>query len=89
MEVKIDTSSLKGMLAQDGVRNMLFVEANKIAARVQVPRRAQHKIAVTTRVGKGRSGAFSQVVMRGQGALAIEFGSRNNAPIAPLRKALR
>lgn len=89
MEVKITSASLKQLLSEEGVRNELLVEANKIKARVQIPRRAQDKLALSTRVGKGRNGPFAQVIMRGPGALAIEFGSRNNAPIAPLRKALR
>lgn len=89
MDVKFTGDALKKILNEEGVRNTLLVEANKVKARVQVPRRAQSKLTLITQAGRGPSGAFAQVIMRGPGALAIEFGSRNNAPIAPLRKALR
>jgi hypothetical protein len=62
--------------------------ARKIAQRVRLPRRAKG-LKVSTRAGIGPRGGFSQVIMRGPGALAIEFGTRRRRPVAPLRKALR
>jgi hypothetical protein len=43
---------------------------------------------LSTRQGVGPRGAFGQVVMTGEGAIPIEFGSRIAAPLAPLRRAL-
>lgn len=89
MDVKFDDNIIKRIAYEKGVKTNLAEEAEKVRGRVQVPRRAQSKLEVSVRSGIGGSGAYAQVIMRGPGALAIEFGSRNNAPIAPLRKALR
>lgn len=60
--------------------------ADRIAARVHLPSRA--KLSLSTKRGMGPRGAFSQVIMRGSGALAIEFGTRRRRAVAPLRRAL-
>lgn len=59
------------------------------AATVQRRVRAPSHLRLSTRKGVGPRGAFAQVIMRGRGVIPIEFGSRNNAPMAPLRNALR
>lgn len=60
-------------------------EAQRIAARVQVP--SKHRVWVKR--GKGPKGAFAQVILEGPAAIAIEFGTRRSRAVAPLRRALR
>lgn len=64
----------------------LAAEAQRIASRVKLPRRAN--LTLSTRRGVGPRGAFAQVVMRGEAALAIEFGTRRSRAVAPLRRAM-
>lgn len=64
-------------------------EAEKIRSRVRLPSGAKGIQILPVKRGIGPNGAFAQVIMRGRGALAIEFGSRNGPPVAPLRRALR
>lgn len=68
----------------------LHEHAKRIAARVRLPSSgpAAGKLRLSTRRGRGPNGAFAQVIMRGPGALAIEFGTRRSRPLAPLRRAL-
>jgi hypothetical protein len=87
MDAKFDPNAIRRLAYEKSIVGSLAEEAAKVRARVRTPRRAQ--LALETRAGVGPKGAFAQVVMRGRGALAIEFGSRNNPPFAPLRKALR
>lgn len=61
--------------------------AKKIAARVRLP--STGRLRVYTKRGRGPNGAFAQVIMRGPGALAVEFGTRRSRPVAPLRRAFR
>lgn len=61
----------------------------QVAAQVRDRVNAPSNQAVSIRAGVGRRGAFSQVIMRGPGALTIEFGSRTRKALAPLRNALR
>lgn len=63
----------------------LRVVAEKVARKVRAPARFE----ITTRAGIGPKGAFSQVIMTGDGALTEEFGSSSRPPKAPLRSALR
>lgn len=78
-----------GSLRKDpGIWQELEVHANRLKAAVQAP----SSQIVTVKRGIARSGRtgepFAQVIMRGPGALAIEFGARGGIPQAPLRKAL-
>jgi hypothetical protein len=64
--------------------------AVRIAGRVRLPSSgpAAGKLHLSTKRGRGPNGAFAQVIMRGPGALAVEFGTRRSRPLAPLRRAL-
>lgn len=64
-------------------------DAREVAARVRLPTRRRKDLTLSTKAGMGPRGAFSQVIMRGPGALAIEFGTRRTRAFAPLRRALR
>lgn len=63
----------------------LHEAAIRIKGRVRLPYPA---LTLSTRRGRGPNGAFAQVIMRGPGALAVEFGTRRRRPMAPLRRAL-
>lgn len=78
---------IKAMGEEREVVQILREEAEALQNRVRLPSRA--KLHLVTRAGVGPRGAFSQVMMRGSGALAIEFGTRRRRAIAPLRSALR
>jgi hypothetical protein len=51
-------------------------------------KRGTSRLTFRTTSGKSRRGAFAQARMSGPGALAVEFGTRNNPPYAPLRSSL-
>jgi len=73
-------------LARDvRIAEQLLDRAEHVQRRIRAPSR----MTLSTRSGVGRKGAFAQVTMRGPGAIAAEYGSRNNAPGAHLRSALR
>lgn len=64
-------------------------ELGKVAGQVRGRVRAPSRMQVFDRHGVGPRGAFAQVIMRGPGALTVEYGNRTRAPKAPLRGALR
>lgn len=64
---------------------LLQAEAEKIEARVVAPLH----LDTDTRSGVGPHGAYAQVQLIGDGAIAWEFGSRHQPAHAPLRNALR
>lgn len=64
----------------------LAAAAERIKARVRLP--SSGKLSLSTKRGRGPNGAFAQVIMRGPGAIAIEFGTSRSRAVAPLRRAL-
>lgn len=85
--VHILEAGIKAMGEEREVVAILREKANDLKGRVRLPSRA--KLSLSTRAGVGPRGSFSQVMMQGSGALAIEFGTRKRRAIAPLRSALR
>lgn len=85
--VEILEAGITAMGEEREVVQILRDKANDLKGRVRLPSRA--KLTLSTRAGVGPRGAFSQVMMHGSGALAIEFGTRRRRAIAPLRSALR
>jgi len=75
---------IKELDTAPGTVRALQRQADTVSRRVSAP----SHLRISTRSGVGSQGAYSQVRMHGRGAVAIEFGGRNNAPMAPLRKAL-
>lgn len=68
------------------IAEALGEHAKKIAGRIRPPRSAELETFAFSGVG-GR-GPYAQAGMRGPGAVAIEFGSRNSPPQAPVRRAI-
>jgi len=85
MQFRMIPGALEQLTRDARVADQLGDEAERLRRKVRAPSR----MTLTTRSGVGRKGAFAQVVMRGPGAVAAEFGSRNNAPGAHLRSVLR
>jgi hypothetical protein len=75
----------KDLRQSAAVARALRAVADKVQRKVRAPKH----LTLSTRAGVGRRGAFAQVIMAGSGALAVEFGTRTNVAIAPLRRALR
>lgn len=88
MRITFHREALDDVLNSDGVQKELEKHAKTVANRAQGSR-GTSDLTFRTRRGKSRKGAFAQTIMRGDGALAVEFGSRNNEPLAPLRNALK
>lgn len=86
MRVKMDAQTDKKLLRDASTGWLLRATAEKVKDRVRLPSR---DLSLSVRAGIGPRGAFSQVIMTGPGALAVEFGSRRHEPKAPLRAALR
>lgn len=85
MQFRMIPGALERLVQDASIADQLGEEAERLRRKVRAPSR----MTLTTRSGVGRKGAFAQVVMRGPGAIAAEFGSRNNAPGAHLRSVLR
>lgn len=88
MNVRIFQGAIDSLKDDPGVAEQLRKTAQKVKGRVRAPRRMR----VFTRAGVGPRGAFAQVVMEDAddppGAVAVEFGTKDTPPLAPLRKAL-
>lgn len=86
--IKISQAGLNALKKSPDVARKLGVEADKVKSRVNAP----SKFTVVSRSGVATTGryreAYAQVIMRGRGAVAVEFGTRRTAPLAPLRRAL-
>lgn len=82
--IRIFQPGIDALRNDRGVAEELRKVANAKASRVQAPSR----MTISTRAGIGPQGAFSQVMMHGAGAGAVEFGTRSRAPLAPLRRAV-
>lgn len=86
-EVRMKQQGLTELLRDPHVAEELGKVAERVKARVRAPKKfqliARHGVAES-----GRRQAYAQVIMKGSGAVAVEFGSRNGPPKAPLRRAL-
>jgi len=85
VRVQVDPIAVERLHEDESVAALLHGVAQSVEGRVRAPSR----MAITTRAGVGRRGAYAQVRMTGPGAIVEEFGSRTRAPSAPLRNALR
>ena len=85
MQTRMIPRALEQLARDARLADQLGEEAERLRRQVRAPSR----MTLTTRSGVGRKGAFAQLVMRGPGAVAAEFGSRTNAPGAHLRSVLR
>jgi len=85
MQIRMIPGALERLERQIDVAIQLLERAEQVRQRVQAPSRME----LSTRSGVGPQGAFAQVTMHGPGAIAAEYGSRNNPPGAHLRSALR
>lgn len=83
-DVKIFEEEIRLLGEEEEVMPALKEAAEEIASRVSAPKH----LTIRTRSGRGPRGAFSQVIMSGRGAIAIEFGSKTMRASAPLRNAL-
>jgi hypothetical protein len=86
--------TLRVVVHEDAERNLKKSEdvgkaLRTVAEKVKKKVRARKGLALSVRAGVSRRGAFSQVIMRGQGAVAEEFGTHSHPAKAPLRTALR
>lgn len=84
----ITVRALPEGIAQLRLEKGIARELGVIAGRYRDRVRAPSHLLVYARQGVGPRGAFSQVVMAGRGAVAIEFGTRTRRPSAPLRRAI-
>jgi hypothetical protein len=60
----------------------------KVAETAKSRIRAPSGQVLSVRAGVGRRGAFSQVVMTGPRAIFVEFGTRFQRALAPIRSAI-
>lgn len=67
-----------------GTARLLLKVADTAKSRVRAP----HDQVISTKSGIGPRGAFAQLIMRGPRAIFVEFGTRTQKPLAPLRNAL-
>ena len=87
MNLRFFPNQLDDVLNSDGVQKELLKHAKGVASTASSNRGAS-TMRFRTRKGKSRRGAYAQAIMSGDGALAVEFGSRNNPAYSPLRSAL-
>ena len=83
-KIKVDERALEALVTGPATWQYLERVARTVAARVEAP----SHLRVWVKRGDGPRGPFAQVIMEGQGAPAIEFGTRTRPPNAPLRRAL-
>ena len=84
MRVNVDQAAIARLARSDAVADMLGKKAAIAAVGVDEP----SSMTKYTRSGVGPQGAYSQIVVRGSGAVAWEWGSVNNPPAGQLRAAL-
>ena len=78
-------SGAEQLLAKDrGVAAALHAVATKARSSAAVP--ADQRLSVIA--GVSRRGAFAQLVMTGPRAIFVEFGTRKQRALAPLRNAI-
>jgi hypothetical protein len=80
----VHNDEIRKLGREPGVVKNLDANAQDVRRRVLVPRH----LTLSTRAGIGPRDAFSQVIMRGPGAIAYEFGGRTISARAPLRRAI-
>ncbi|MFA7297318.1 MAG: hypothetical protein WC211_09085 [Dehalococcoidia bacterium] len=88
MRLRLLDDAAEQILAEqaESVAAELQEHAVRIAGRIRPPSGADLEVFVGS--GIGPRGPYAQAGMRGPGAVAIEFGSRNGPPQAPVRRAL-
>lgn len=86
MRIRFHETELRRIAESDEVIEELRRHAGKVAGAASAI--APSHLEFSTRAGRAGRGVFAQAIMQGRAAVAIEFGSKNNAPYAPLRKAL-
>lgn len=84
MDLKMIPGALEKVADSDGIAEQLGDIAARVASKIDPP----SKFEVFHKFGRSRRGAFGQAGFRGDGALAVEFGSQNNAPMSPVRNAV-
>lgn len=72
------------LLKAKAVGGILRATAQGFAGKVTAPSGQ----AISAKGGIGPRGAFGQVIMRGPGAVDVEFGSQRRPAQAPLRSAI-
>mgnify|MGYP000961993960 CR=1 FL=1 len=78
------------LLGLPGVVPMLLEEAQAVESRIVIPpTESRDRVETFAHASEGVTARtpYGQAGMRGPAALAIEFGSRRNAPYAPVRRA--
>jgi len=85
LRIVVHDDADKAMLKSEATAAALRIVAQRVAKKVRAPK----EFKISTRAGVGPHGAFSQVMMDGHGAVAVEFGTRTHPAKAPLRTALR
>lgn len=88
MRLHLHDDAAEQLLAEQAasVATALQEHAVRIAGRIRPP--SGTDLTVFAGSGVGPRGPYAQAGMRGSGAVAIEFGSRNAPPQAPVRRAL-
>jgi hypothetical protein len=88
MRLHLHDGAAERLLAEHAllIAEALEEQAVRIAGRIRPPARSE--LTVFAGSGIGPRGPYAQAGMRGPGAVAIEFGSRNGPPQAPVRRAL-
>lgn len=88
MNLRFFPNELDDVLNSAGVQKELEQHAKSVVSRAR-GNRGTSKMTFRTRRGKSRKGGYAQAIMSGEGVLAVEFGSKNNPPYAPLRSAMK
>lgn len=88
MRLHLHDDAAEQLLAEHAqpIAEALEEHAVRIAGRIRPPSGAD--LTVFAGSGIGPRGPYAQAGMRGPGAVAIEFGSRNAPPQASVRRAL-
>lgn len=84
MKVNVNPAAIERLANSREVADNLGEKAEKAAAGVNPP----SYLTKYTRSGQGPQGAFAQIVVRGSGSIAWEWGSERQAPAGQLRAAL-
>ena len=88
MRLVLHGDAAERLLAEHGpeIADALQGHAERIRDRIRPP--ASADLVTYARSGVGPQGPFAQAGMRGPGAVAIEFGSRQSPPQASVRRAI-
>jgi hypothetical protein len=88
VRIVLHNNATARLLAEHGeeIAGALQRHAERVRDRIRPP--ASAELVTYARSGIGRQGPFAQAGMRGPGAVAIEFGSRQSPPQALVRRAI-